>query len=100
MFENASIDLFTLLVFIMPGFFFLKFFSDKERSGFEYTMLSLFWGIILVVFYYYILPIDTFMTIIKNEYAIAVVFSIFSIILALLIRFFIEKIKELLNINY
>ena len=97
MFENIPIDLFNLLIFIMPGFFFLKFFSNKKRSGFEYMILSLFWGIILVVLYYYILPTDKFMALIENPYAAGIAFSLFSVILALSIKIFIEFIRKISN---
>jgi hypothetical protein len=95
-FENIPID-FNLLILIMPGFFFLKFFGIKKRSNFEYTILSLFWGILLMVFYYYVFPTERLVSLVQNPYAGAVVFSISAVLLAFLIRLFIEFIKRALN---
>jgi hypothetical protein len=97
MFENFSLDLIIFLIFAMPGFLFLKMFGVKNRTNFEYTVLSLFWGILLVTLYYYIFPIERFNLFIQNPFAGAIIFSIFSILFALLIKGFIEFIRKASN---
>lgn len=93
--ENIPTDLFISLIIIMPGFFFVKIFSKKSRSGFEYSILSLFWGICLIILYYSILPKERFVSLIQNPLAGAIIFSILSIILALIIKFFINLFRKI-----
>ena len=78
---DLPIDLVHILVFMMPGFFFVRAFSIKEKSGFEYSMLSMFWGIVLIALFYEIFPIDGFLPLLENPYAGAVSFSILAWVL-------------------
>lgn len=79
----------------MPGFFLVKVFSKKDRFGFKYSMLSLFWGICLLIFYYKVMPFDKFSLLIQNPLAGAIVFSVLSVILGLVIKMFIGFLKKI-----
>lgn len=84
--DPLSIDLVTLLLFTMPGFFFVRAFSQKEKSDFEYLMLSMFWGILLIIFFYKILPAEKFGPLLANPHAGAVVFSVVAMALGLFLK--------------
>ena len=73
---DIPIDITTLLIFVMPGFFLVRAISDKKRGDFEYLMLSMFWGIILMAIYYKIYPQDKMLVYLNNPYAGAIIFSI------------------------
>lgn len=85
--ENIPIDLINLLIFTMPGFFFVRAFSKKVRTDFEYLMLSMFWGILIMILFYNILPGTRFIPLLDNPYAGALIFSILSYMLGFLIKF-------------
>lgn len=86
--DNIPVDLFNLLIFTMPGFFFVRAFSNKQRSDFEYLMFSMFWGILLLVFFYHILPIEKFTPILQNPYSGAIALSMCGYVLGWAIKFF------------
>lgn len=75
MINNISIDLVTLLLFAMPGFFLILGFGVKQESDFKYLMLSMFWGILIVVVFSKIFPNQKFDSLLGNPYAGAVIFS-------------------------
>lgn len=75
--DLISLDLATLLLFTMPGFFFLRAMGYKTSSDLTYFMYSMFWGILLMVFVYrYLLSIEKLGQLIENPYAGAMIFSI------------------------
>ncbi len=88
--EIFSIDLVNLFIFTMPGFFLLYGFGVKKETDFEYFMLSMFWGIIIAILYYKILP-NMITLWIENIYAGGILLSITSFILGLTIRHVFNK---------
>lgn len=95
--ENMPIELFVLLIFTMPGFFLIKIFSKKSRSGFEHSILSLFSGILLMTLYYYILPNDKFNILIQNPIAGAIIFSIITILFATVVKIIMGFLRKITN---
>lgn len=88
--DLISLDLATLLLFTMPGFFFLRGMGYKSTSDLAYFMYSMFWGILLMVFVYrYLLSIERLAQLIENPYAGAVIFSM----VAGMVGVFIRSIK-------
>ncbi|MCX6702191.1 MAG: hypothetical protein NTX96_03300 [Candidatus Zambryskibacteria bacterium] len=71
-FQNIPLDLFNLLLFTMPGFFFVWAFSKNKKTDFEYLMFSMFWGILLMTLFYHVLPTEKFTPLLQNPYAGAV----------------------------
>jgi hypothetical protein len=97
MFDIIPIDPIIFLIFAMPGFFFLKVLGIKFNSQFDQMMLSLFWGGLLMVLYYRFIPIEKFNSFIENPYSGAIIFSLITIGMVFLIKFFISLIKDILN---
>ena len=54
--DFANVYPLLLLLFVMPGFFFLKGYGYKSESGHDYLMMSIFWGFLLLAFIYAIFP--------------------------------------------
>jgi len=75
-----QIDILTLFIFIIPGFIIVKtyyhFIKYKNNNQFEYFMLSLFWSLILSVFYGFIKITDDQELLFNNIYVAAVVLSL------------------------
>ncbi len=85
--DVISLDLATLLLFTMPGFFFLRALGYKTSSDLTYFMYSMFWGIILMVFVYkFIFSIEKLSPLLENPYAGAVVLSTAAGLLGITIR--------------
>ena len=85
--DLISLDLATLLLFTMPGFFFLRALGYKTSSDLTYFMYSMFWGILLMVFVYKLLfSIERLGPLIENPYAGAVIFSVVAGLVGLTIR--------------
>lgn len=91
--QNISIDLVTLLLFTMPGFFLIWGFKPNKKSDFEYFIFSMFWGIIIMVLFYQIIPTTSLIPLLNNPLAGAIIFSL----LAYEIGFLGRKIKSKFN---
>lgn len=90
MFNNFSLDLVNLLLFTMPGFFFLRAIGYKTNSDLTYFMYSMFWGVLLMAFVYNtIFTIDKIEPLVESPYSGAIIFSI----IAWLIGKFLRTIK-------
>lgn len=80
-------DLVNLLLFTMPGFFFLRALGYKTESDFAYFMYSMFWGVLLMVFAYNkFFSLEKMVPMIENPYAGAVIFSILAGCIGIAIR--------------
>jgi hypothetical protein len=79
--ETLSIDLVTLLVFTMPGFFFVWAHGKRRATEYEYFMFSLFWGVFLYWLFYHWIPLGNYVAALQNPLAGALVFSIIAAIL-------------------
>ncbi len=78
--EPISLDIFHLFLFVIPGFItvwsFRYFINSKKGSDFEYFALSIFWGLIMLLFYEFVATKDQIFNLLKNPYAAALVLSI------------------------
>ena len=93
MLENFSLDLVNLLLFTMPGFFFLRWIGYKTESDLAYFMYSMFWGILLMGFVYkVILPMGKFDPLVENPYTGAIVFSLIAWLMGLLLHILKPKL--------
>ncbi len=97
MFDIIPIDPVIFLIFVIPGFFFLKTLGIKCNSQFDHFVLSFFWGALLIVFYYKVIPIEKFNSIIENPYSGAIIFSLITIAIVFSVRVVISLIKSILN---
>jgi hypothetical protein len=79
--ETLSLDLVTLLVFTMPGFFFVWAHGRRKATDYEYFMFSMFWGIILYWIFYRWIPLGVYIPILKDPLAGAIAFSFLALIL-------------------
>ncbi|MCY4010979.1 MAG: hypothetical protein OXF30_02860 [Candidatus Saccharibacteria bacterium] len=61
-----------LLVFIIPGFFSLKLLGIKNKSDFEYFVMSMFAGIIVLFVIIAILEAMPFTITIRNDYELGI----------------------------
>ncbi len=85
--ETFSLDLANLLLFTMPGFIFLRASGYESKSDLAYFMYSMFWGIVLMLFYYNkILSLDKIAPLLNDPYAGAVIFSVLAGVVGLLLR--------------
>ena len=71
--EALSMDLVTLLMFSIPGYFvvwtFHKFNKSKSESDFERLVFSFFWGSVLLVSYSLLAGADQFRLLVSNPFA-------------------------------
>lgn len=85
MIKEIPWDIFQLLYFTMPGFFFVWALSislgKKIESDFEYLMLSLSSGVILTALLYVIFPDSRMTAILQSPYAAAIGFSLITMAL-------------------
>jgi ABC-type spermidine/putrescine transport system permease subunit I len=95
--NDISLDLYHLLIFVLPGFFFFKILFSKRRSDFEIGIYSLFWGICLYFLYSHILPKDKFDYLLQNPYLGAIVFSVASAVFATIIGLSFNYFRRKLN---
>lgn len=85
--DLISLDLATLLLFTMPGFFFLRAMGYKTSSDLTYFMYSMFWGIFLMVFVYkFLFSIEKLGPLVENPYAGAIIFSMVAGLVGLSLR--------------
>ena len=82
--ETLSIDLVTLLVFTMPGFFFVWAYGKRRATEYEYFMFSMFWGVVLYWVFYHWIPLGGYVPALKNPLA-GVAFSVIAVILGVLL---------------
>lgn len=79
-----SIEVIHLLIFTIPGFFavwsYNKAKGKKIESDFEYFMLSFFWGLFILAFLGWIMPIEKFSLFFENIYSGTLVLSFMSIL--------------------
>ena len=94
---NTPIDVFNFLIFVIPGFFFLKVISGKNRTEFENIIYSLVWGICLTALYRAILPKEKYEWLVQNPYTGVIVFSLFSIIIAAFLRLLFDFVRRKAN---
>jgi hypothetical protein len=97
MIDIIAIDPIIFLIFIVPGFFFLKMIGIRNRSDIEYMILSFFWGVLLIVLYYKFIPIEKFNLIIENPYSGAIIFSLLTIVIVFLAKILMGLIKNIFN---
>lgn len=84
--ESISIDLATLLIFTMPGFFFVWAHGKKKNSDFEYFMFSMFWGVVLYWIFYRWFPVGNYIHTLQNPLAGAIAFSFCALVLGSLLK--------------
>lgn len=84
--ETLSIDLVTLLVFTMPGFFFVLPHRKKKDSDFEYFMFSMFWGVVLYWVFYHWIPLGNYVSALQDPLVGAMTFSIIAFVLGVVIE--------------
>ncbi len=95
--EVFSLDLINLLLFTMPGFFFLRAFGYDSKSDFAYFMYSMFWGFLLVVLFYGIWPIDKLLPLLpllENPYVGALTFSTIFYVFGMFLRYVKHDISD------
>jgi len=83
--ETLAIDFVTLLVFTMPGFFFVWAYGKRRATEYEYFMFSMFWGVILYWVFYHWIPLGVFIPAVENPLAGAVAFSVLAFMLGSLL---------------
>lgn len=85
--DLLTIDLANILLFTMPGFFFLRALGYKSNSDLAYFVYSMFWGILLMIFMYkLVLPINRLSELVDNPYAGAVILSILAMMIGFGLR--------------
>ena len=93
--ELAQLDLLHLLIFTVPGFFavwsYHKAKGKKIESDFEYAILSLFWGLVIIAILGWIMPREKFLLFFGNIYASALFLSLVYIILGSIIGGLLDK---------
>jgi uncharacterized YccA/Bax inhibitor family protein len=95
MFDIISIDPVIFLIFVLPGFFFLKTIGIKCNSEFEHMILSFFWGVLLITLYYKFIPIEKFNSFIENPYLGAIIFSLLTIAIVFLLKLIVEFVRKI-----
>lgn len=89
----SEVDIASLLLFTMPGFYLLWSFGYRAKSDFVFFMFSMFWGIALMVFFYKLSSVNWITPLLNNLYAGAVVFSIFAYVLGWVVKRIKPKFK-------
>lgn len=79
--EIFNIDLVAILIFIMPGYYFIAFSGFEFKSPFALAVNSLFFGIMLTFVMYYFYPIEKYNQLFDNPLAGAVVLSLWGMVL-------------------
>jgi multisubunit Na+/H+ antiporter MnhC subunit len=94
--EIFNIDLVAVLVFIMPGYYFIAFSGLEFKTGFSLAVNSLFFGIVLAFVMNYFYPVEKYAQLLSNPLAGAVVLSLWGIVLGFATRLFlIDWIKRI-----
>lgn len=77
--DQSSISSYMLLLFVIPGFITVWSFrhvgSIKKASDFEYFALSVFWGLVMLLIYELITPLEMVQKLLQNLYAAALILS-------------------------
>lgn len=94
--EMFNIDLVAILIFIMPGYYFLWVSGLKPKDGFAIAVNSLFCGILISVLINYFYPVEKYAQLLNNPLAGAVVLSLWGMIIGFGIRLIINPIKRIL----
>jgi hypothetical protein len=77
---TGNIDLATILLFAIPGFFFLRGIGYQTDSDLAYFVYSMFWGILMMVFLYpWILPIEKLTPLLNEPYSGAIILSLIGV---------------------
>lgn len=92
--EIFNIDFASVLIFVVPGYYFLAFAGLKFKTGMAWAVNSLFFGILLAFTMNYIYPIEKYQQLLNNPLAAAAVLSLWGILLGFGLRFIIDPIKE------
>jgi len=78
--EIISVDAMHLFIFIVPGFIVVwsfRYFTDSiKNSDFEYLILGVIWGLLLLTFNGLVSTKDQLTKLLENPYAAALVFSL------------------------
>jgi len=93
--EIFNLDLVAILIFIMPGYFFIAFSGLKINPGFPLAVNSLFFGILLTFVMNYFYPVEKYAQLLNNPLAGAVVLSLWGMVLGFGVRLVIDPIKRI-----
>ena len=94
--ELFNIDLVAILIFIMPGYYFIAFSGLEFKSGFSLAVNSFFFGLLLTFVMNYFYPVDKYTELLSNPLAGAVVLSLWGMLLGFATRLFlVDWIKRI-----
>jgi hypothetical protein len=79
MLQETFFDLITLIIFGIPGFFLLWTYGFKAKNDFILVMYSIFWGTVLMLIFYYALPIKGIPVLIRNPYVGSLLVSVLAV---------------------
>lgn len=96
--EIFNIDLVAVLIFIMPGYYFLWVSGLKPKEGFAIAVNSLFCGILISFVMNYFYPVEKYSELLNNPLAGAIVLSLWGMVLGFAVRIFlVDWIRNILR---
>ncbi len=93
--ELFNLDLVAILIFIMPGYYFIAFSGLEFKTGFSLAVNSLFFGILLTFVMNYFYPVEKYAQLLSNPLAGAVVLSLWGMVIGFGVRFFTDPVKRI-----
>lgn len=95
--EFFNIDLVAILIFVLPGYYFLVISGLRPNDGFAVAVNSLFCGILITFILNYFYPLEKYKDLLSNPLAAAVVLSLWGMVFGLALRPIVEKVKRVLS---
>jgi hypothetical protein len=93
--EMFNLDFVSVLIFVLPGHYFIAFSGLRIKEGFPIAVNTLFFGIVLAFVMNYFYPVEKYAQLLSNPLAGAVVLSLWGIVLGFGVRLLLDPIKRI-----
>jgi hypothetical protein len=84
----------TLIIFGIPGFFLLWSYGFKAKNEFTLFLYSILWGTILMLIFYYALPLNGLPVLIRNPYVGSLIVSLLAFVIGKIAKKFGPRLKS------
>jgi hypothetical protein len=95
--EIFNLDLVAVLIFVLPGYYFLLVSGLLPKHCFSMAVQSLFCGILIAFVLNYFYPVEKYTELLSNPLAGALILSLWGMVLGLGVRMVIDPIKRIFS---
>lgn len=87
-------SLITLIIFGIPGYFFLRTYGFTAKNDLMLAVYSIMWGTILMLIFYYALPLKGLPVFIRNPYVGSLLVSVLALGIGKIAKRVVPKLRS------